>query len=114
MNYSLFVFLSENCATWMLNNSSSILCFPVIKLNTYHHLNLICTSPCQFISEDKAKFTLTIHCSLTLCLDSNFGEKRKERKGKGGEGKEGKRNGRKVLVCLGGRGREGGREMRVA
>ena len=30
-----------------------------------------------------------------LCLDNNFGEKRKERNRKGGEGKEGKRNGRK-------------------
>ena len=38
---------------------------------------------------------------LTLCLDNNFGEKRKEK------GKEGKRNEKGVtVVCLGGKGRE--------
>ena len=44
--------------------------------------------------------------SLTLSLDNNYGEIRKERKGKEGEGKEGKRNEREVtLICLGGKGR---------
>ena len=45
--------------------------------------------------------------SLTLCLDSNFREKRKEMKGKGGKRKEGKKNEREeTLVCLGEKGRE--------
>ena len=36
-----------------------------------------------------------------LCLDNNFGEKKKKkRKGKGGKGKEGKRNGRKVTLFV--------------
>ena len=45
--------------------------------------------------------------SLTLCLDNNFGEKRKKRKGKWVKEKEGKRNRRKVtLVCLERKGRK--------
>ena len=44
---------------------------------------------------------------LTLCLDSNFREKRKGGKEKEGKGKEGKRNGREIaLICIGGNGQE--------
>ena len=55
-------------------------------------------------------------CPLTLCVDNDFGKKKK---GKGREGREGKGREEKcnvTLVCLEprGKGREGkGREMRV-
>lgn len=54
--------------------------------------------------------SVTFDLSVTLCLDSNFGEKRKESKGRAREGREGKGKEKKrkvALVCLGGgKGRE--------